>query len=362
MRNAPWSAAIVGIVSVGMVFAGCGGGGGSSGPARDDAKVAGEWTMAMLGIDWSASSSPYGWGGYFGLDFDGAGTLDVDEDLDDDYDEDSVPYAAYADGTMTVDSVNNGVFNAASDTAILSDADVADDEGSIIMAIKNGSGRTNASFTGDFVACQFGFDWNDKSHWTSRVAVTSAGDGTGTYSILADSSGSSGSGAIAYDMFDARGRFELTTFEEEGMLRQDGAVWFMSDYSDDDSDNEYSLMVGVKKGSGLDASIFSGTYIAVQIGGDDDDAGSRYFWTSRLQIIADGVDTVSYKILEDSGDDAGETGSTGFTVGSDGAMTLTDVGEGIISADGSLFLLVDTDWDPSGDDDDIWMMIGIKKQ
>jgi len=55
------------------------------------------------------------------------------------------------------------------------------------------------------------------------------------------------------------------------------------------------------------------------------------------------------------------SGNTTYTVAADGSLAITGVGDGIVSADGSMFVIVDTDWDGSSDDE-VQMMIGIKKQ
>ncbi|MBU3917688.1 hypothetical protein KKA14_19345, partial [bacterium] len=120
---------------------------------------------------------------------------------------------------------------------------------------------------------------------------------------------------------------------------------------DDDSDDEVLLMVGLKKTAGANASLFSGDYQMNQFGGDDDSQ-----WSTRINGTADGTGNVSAAILSASDGDSGSF-NLSYTVAGDGTMELTDVGTGIISSDGNTVLIVDTDAD-----DDVMIMIGIKKQ
>ncbi len=355
-------AAAIGIAVAAGLAVGCGssGGGGSSGPARDDTKAAGTFTIAVLGVEdmttyWDA------WGGYHGLEFDGSGTVDLDEDVDGNYDDGSMAYAVYADGTMVIDTVCQGIMNADEDTAVLTDSELSvDTEINLILAVRDSSGMTAADFTGDYISCQFGIDTSDDSHWTTRLSTTGNGAaGDIDFTILSDSNGDSGTGTVDFTIADS-GRLTQTTDSEYGMLRSDAEFWFLTD--EDDSDDDINIIVSVKKGSGLDASILQGTYIVAQIRGEDDDAGDRNFSISRLQITSDGAGNASYEVLSDSSGGAGETGTTTYTVAADGSLVITGLAEGIVSSDGSIFVVVDTDWNPGASDDEVQMMIGIKKQ
>jgi len=186
--------------------------------------------------------------------------MDIDDDLDDVYDNDSVPYAAYVDGTMVVDGVCVGIYNAAGDTAVLTDSEVTvDDELNLIVAVKDSTGMTAADFSGDYISCQFGIDTSDDSHWTTRLATTANGAaGDIDFAILSDSTGSTGSGTVDFTIEDS-GRVTQTTDAEYGMLRSDAGFWFLTD--EDDSDDDITIMVSIEKGSGLDVSTLDGTYI-----------------------------------------------------------------------------------------------------
>ena len=358
MRRYAGVVLVAGLAAVATLVLGCGGGGGSSGPARDDTKVAGTFTMAMVGMEpgathWNA------WPGYSGLEFDGAGTVNRDDDLDGSYDEGSQPYSVYVDGTMVVGGTCKGILNAAEDTAVLTDSEVStSDELNLVMAIRDSTGMTVADFNGDYISCQFGIDTSDGSHWTTRLAITGNGNGTANWAILSDSGSGSGSGIINYTTEDS-GRFTQTSDDEYGMLRSDGAVWFLTD--EDVSNDNIHLMVSVKKGTGLDESILNGTYILAQLRGQDDGAGNTDFSTARISITADGAGNVSYKVLSDSSGGTGETGNSTYTVDADGALAIEGIGDGIVSSDGSIFVVADTDWDGSSDDE-VSMMIGIKEQ
>jgi hypothetical protein len=344
-----------------MFFTGCGGGGGGPGGARDDSAISGNFTGMYLDID--DPSTTYG-AGYFGVQADGAGTMSQDGDAsdgDDAYDDETQPYQAYTDGTLIIGSVIQGAYNAAGDTAALADAEVSSSESlTLSMVVKDGSGMAASDFSGDYLAARFEVDTADSSKTTTLMNVTGNGDGTGSYTIVSDSDGSTGSGSLPSTMAPSgTGRFTVTTpgGDENGMLRSDGEFWLSVDT--DGTDDTLGIMAGLRKGSGLSESTLSGTYTAVMVG--DDSEGGWSAWTERLQVTADGAGNLTALVLEDSGDDEGSTYPMTYTVDSQGIISVGDTQMGIVSADGEMFVLADTAYDGTSDTE-VFFMVGVKKQ
>jgi hypothetical protein len=357
MKRYLFAAAVIALTASIVFFSGCSSGGGG-GTTRDDSAISGTFTGGYFSID--PPSSYHGDSGYFGLSSDGAGNMLYDEEPDGSYDDDSMTYEAYTDGSLSIvhDSRNNGGYNATGDTAVLADAEVVSDPYiNISVIVKDGSGMSDSSFSGDYVSCRFTQDTFDQSVTTTLLSVEAQGDGSDTATILSDSSGGSGAFTITYDIED-NGRADVTIMgsPEEGMIRSDGGFGISMDT--DDSDADLAITVFLKKGSGLSEATVNGTYNAVLIGASNDDGWS--YWTEYMEISSDGDGSVSAYIVEDSGDDDGKTEVMPITVASDGIISIGGDPMGAVSADGSVFVMADTTYD-GGDDTDVWLLIGIRK-
>jgi hypothetical protein len=135
----------------------------------------------------------------------------------------------------------------------------------------------------------------------------------------------------------------------QGHASSNGGLFIILDI---DNDGEVLLMVGLKKTTGADASIFSGDYQMHVIGGDN--SGN---WTSRYNAASNGAGGLTASIVSDSGGDTGQY-NLSYTVAADGSLSITETGEiGIVSADGEMFIMVDAD----DSDNDVLMAFGMLK-
>lgn len=215
---------------------------------------------------------------------------------------------------------------------------------------------------------------------TARVDVTADGAGSGTFNIAAGnhSAGASGSGSYTYSIASDRTvTVNNSTGSVSGMLSSDGGFMVLSDVDRTVrtvaplSDAGIVLAAGMKKTVGLDLKKLSGNYQIHQFG-----TGGTPNYTAkvaRVNIAADGNGSGTWTIAAIS---AGGVGSGAFTYtvnGTDGTFSVTTTDNpptitigtdhGIISADGSLFILSDTvpTATPNVEDTEIVLAVGVKK-
>ena len=125
---------------------------------------------------------------------------------------------------------------------------------------------------------------------------------------------------------------------------------------------KFVLMVNILLISGThsvafsDNSVLNGTYIVNQFIDDELDSGG-YSVVSRMEVTFNGAGSGSYKILASSTGHTSDSGSLTYNVASDGTWTTSKGDGGIISSDGNVFTISETD--PS--DDAVHIMVGIKK-
>jgi hypothetical protein len=245
-----------------------------------------------------------------------------------------------------------GTVSADGNTFSVVDTSPAGVDNSIAMgiSIKTSSGITTSDVAGDFIVSQIRDDGTRPE--TSLFVLTLDGSGAFTGSYIADSDGSSGSLSGTYTVA-GDGGFGLAitglTKTFQGHASSNGGLFIILDI---DNDGEVLLMVGLKKTTGADASIFSGDYQMHVIGGDN--SGN---WTSRYNAASNGAGGLTASIVSDSGGDTGQY-NLSYTVAADGSLSITETGEiGIVSADGEMFIMVDAD----DSDNDVLMAFGMLK-
>jgi hypothetical protein len=204
----------------------------------------------------------------------------------------------------------------------------------------------NGSYSFDLFADDHGDFWNQSDAMTldgsGGFALTTVYDSTG------DSASITGTYTVALD-----GSLTIAGTDLRGQTSADGNLFATTDTNPDDDDGDIILGVGLKYGSGMDASVLNGSYIVCQIRNDGDTKASK------MSMTFSGTGTLSGTILEDTD---GTTGAlTGaYSVAGNGAFGM-DVGglsktfAGNVSQDGNIFLIYDTD-----DDGEVLLMIGIK--
>jgi hypothetical protein len=155
-----------------------------------------------------------------------------------------------ATGTISIPDANPIIFGALSaDNALMvyGDGETAGDDsmmGGFAFKLP-GSGMTTASMNGTYLLYQFMDDnVGSDAFVTSRSRATFDGAGGGTYSEIANSTGTVDPGGPFTYAVDDEGTF-LINGETLGVVIQDGSVFGIIDY--DDIDGSVAVMIGVKQ-------------------------------------------------------------------------------------------------------------------
>ena len=285
--------------------------------------------------------------------------------------------------TTSVGTMVHGIVSASGNAFVLSDTSrtvstAPPEDAAIVMVagIKKASGLSNAVLNGSYQIHQAGDAGAGAGMYTARVDITANGAGTGTWNIASHSAGDMGSGVFNYIVSAADGTFSVTTEvpgpvtigTDHGIISADGSMFVITDTVPLASggppveDGEITMAVGLKKSTGLTNAVLSGNYQINQVG-----KGAAGMYTARVNISADGAGAGTWSIASHS---AGDTGSGVFSyaVAADGTFSVTTaagIDHGIVSADGSLFVLSDTNPTPSAvppvEDAEIIMAVGIRK-
>lgn len=261
------------------------------------------------------------------------------------------PGANYTVFIVARDSEGNVIFEGKSEPFAVVAGAVAE-AGIIVLA------RINARLSGDFGGTGFGYD-TDGFLWAIRFDATFEGDGNGSYQELANSEEDPQGGDLTYDLnFDGSLTATLSDGTElNGILNPDKNILAVADTdrSDefDESGDSIEMDVAIKKTSGLSNAVLNGNYIGVRIG--DNTA------TALISLTFAGNGNGAFQFLAASNGDL-ESGNIKYALASDGELTISSDGdiasEGIVSGDGSIASLVDTDF--RGGNEDIDMTVLIK--
>ena len=209
----------------------------------------------------------------------------------------------------------------------------------IFEGIKKSSGMSNASLSGEYIVTRYLAAGDDSR--VDYISINYDGNGTGTFEILnssADTIESGDSGQFTYTVNDDGTC--ITTFDHDdytlnfqGIASADGEI--VSGISTDFIGG--SIIVGMKKSSGMSNAGLSGEYIVIQY----------ITWgesvAEYLVLNFDGDGNGTYEIRYSSVDNESAAGLLTYSVDDDGAfsMTITDEGDdpvivrkGIVSSDG----------------------------
>lgn len=168
----------------------------------------------------------------------GAGIWTVLAHSDGNLEAGNAAYAVVADGGLTLDGMAGQV---SADGSVFLVADTSNPNGTIqiMIGVKKSSGKTNADLAGTYHFAETGEE--NGSPWASRLTLVAHGNGTGNYSVLADSDGGSGTGDSTYTV-NHDGTFTLDGMT--GILSGDGNFLVVVDT--DSADNVLKIMVGIK--------------------------------------------------------------------------------------------------------------------
>ncbi|PKN29486.1 MAG: hypothetical protein CVU64_07985 [Deltaproteobacteria bacterium HGW-Deltaproteobacteria-21] len=259
-------------------------------------------------------------------------------------------YSASPDGSLTVNSETamHGILSANGTAFALSTT-----EGGypgIGVALKKSSGMTNATMAGTYLAADFSASKSSHQSYADLGLVSVNGTGGGTHQMLYTSSGSPSTSSFTYSV-SADG--SLTVNSEtamHGILSADGSLFVLSTTAGSSA----GITVGVKKSSGMSNANMKGDYIIAVL----TSSKTSYEPFSDLDLVkVNGSGSGTFSALYNSSPGGAGSGTFTYSVGPDGSLAVNGetVEHGIISADGSVFVLSNTEGAYAG------ITVGIKK-
>ncbi len=227
-----------------------------------------------------------------------------------------------------------------------------------------GEGNLNSDLFGNYLFHQIGIDGSG-TVFTSQVSITANGDGTGNFSVLRDSSGAAGaSGTFTYTVsMDHTFTVNNGSGTDTGVLSNDASLILVVDaeVTANDTDGESIVSIGIRKDCSS-PPLLSGTYRLGQIGVDH--SGIPDLIESKLvEITITTPGNGNFNVLKDSGGPGG-FGDFSYSIGADCTIVVNNgSGDdfGIVSADGSRFVLVDADRGAVDSDFEIALIVGIQQ-
>ena len=268
----------------------------------------------------------------------------------------SVTYNLDPDGSLTSTLSNgevfNGILNADNNILAVADTDPSlDDFIEMDVLIKNSTDLTNAILDGDYIGVRIsGFGS------TALFSTTFDGNGNGAFQYLASSDQQQLSGEFTYSV-DPNGDATisgLVAAASAGIVSGDGTVISMVD-TDSSDDDEISMAVLIKTGTGLSNATLNGDYVGVSYGYSIGDGTFEETTVTSIRDV-DGAGNMVFEILYNSAGNVGTINAT-YAVLDNGSITINlpnnEVYEGIIHADGEILSFVNTDLN------DFYIEIGV---
>ena len=322
----------------------------------------GDFRGTGFGIDRYSYYFP--WSVLFDATFNGDGTGFYAElaNSEEDFESGPLTYDLKFDGSLTATLPDgtkyDGILNDDANIIAVADTDFEDDFIEMDVAIKKSIELSDAILIGDYIGVRINSDPS-----TTRTLFNFAGDGSGSFQVLASSNGGLNSGKLTYEV-GSEGDVMITdpgAVASEGIVSGDGAVISLVDTVFRGSNENLDMTVLIKTSSGLSDATIDGDYVAVSFvlyTGDSYGIAETTVWS----INADGVGNMDFEIIVNSSG-ASDTIDTTYRVDdTDGSVQIGPQGDplfdGIVNAKGDVFTFVDT----NNEDNKIEMGVAIRKR
>ena len=287
------------------------------------------------------------WTGLSNADFDGSGGGNFrDIATSDDFLEGgTLAYNLDFDGSLTSTlsdgTVFDGILNSDNNILAVADTDFSDEFIEMDVLIKKSTGLSNASLNGEYIGVRI-----SDLQSTALTTTTFRGDGTGildgaefTYTVNPEDPDFPG---VNPDDGSVSISFPNNIGDLRGIVSADGNVLSLVDTSGNNDNDDISMSVLIRTGSGLSNASLSGDYVAVSFGISDGVAE-----TARTSIISDGAGNMRFETLSNS---SGTLGAFSATYGVDlnGRLAIAinlpteETLEGIVDGNGDVFTFVNT--------------------
>lgn len=261
------------------------------------------------------------------IEADGAGSAQWQSLLADD--NGTFVYDVAANGALGVDGEERGIVSRNGNCFALVETDFFDGR-SMEFNLRTSSGLSTAALFGDYVTGQLTLDGADL---TSRLILVSA-DGQG----LLEVGNFNGNGSSEWQ-YTVRDDGTLSTREDEddsysqnGLVGLNGNVFLsVANTVDTDDAGDYVLRVGIRRSSGMNTTVLSGTYMVCMIAPFGGTVS-----TARYSMVFDGAGGLTSEVIESS--HIPSDGGSEYSVSPDGTLYIDGDQAGIVSADGELFM------------------------
>jgi len=238
-----------------------------------------------------------------------------------------------------------------------------DTDNEIIMGVGLKSDCTVATpLSGDYQVGQFEIDYSvlPPITATARVDVTFTDATNGNYSTVQHSGGGGGADNFTY-VLNADCTMEVNNGvgdNDFGIVTADGTMFVLVDA--DPGDNRLSLVIGIKKSSGNDNTLFTGNY-RLGMFAESTVMAVKTIYSGEIDVTSVGDGNATADILQHSEQPPAAGIPITYVVLGDGTYSLFNgvaPDYGIISADGEFEILIDADH--SDGDDSIMLVPGIR--
>ena len=302
------------------------------------------------GLTWSTNSAT------FDCELDGIDTINVDVNRDGDFSDEVNYYEVDADGTMRITDGPEGAFSPDGNVLAFTEADAAD-RLTFSIAAREGTGMTIDTFDGPYMVMKLAANASTDTAHTYLMAADKTDYGLGLFEIMHSSNPAviGVRSPFAYTVED-NGNITFVDSHEDGKIAADGAFFMASDTNT--TNNIASIVIALKASSAVTTATLQGEYITNLVGRN---LVTGDYWAGRSLATFDGVGIVRYEFLEHSSAGGGLTGYMAYSIARGmlivAAPPVTEAEIGMVSSDGSVFCVVDT----NTSDGQIYLMIGIKK-
>ena len=238
-----------------------------------------------------------------------------------------VSYTVASDGRTTIDGLNTAASN--SDGSIIVNVDAQYSDGYIGMSLftKIDSGATQSSINGKYYCASL-----DSEPYSVFFEATFGGNGSGSYSIIEDSVGGSGSENFTYSISEGMLIIVGTESISRGGIASNGDLLTLVQSTDG---FDPGITACVKSSSGMSSSSISGKYYGGFFDSEPYTAFSSMNFNGSGNIVA--------SELNISSGTAETNQSLVYSVQNDGRINIAGSVVGAVSPDGNVIIYTNTD-------------------
>lgn len=243
----------------------------------------------------------------------------------------STTYSITNDGRVTIAGVNTAAKNTNGSVMVGVDTDTEDGDVGLSIFTKLDTDVTVSDLGSRFYCASL-----DREPYSVFYEMLFYGNGTGIYTLIQDSAGSSGTDSFTYSVDQGMLTITGTNTSMKGGITNDASVITLSEFSDT---SDEGMTICVMASTQANNATLSGTYYGAQLDSEP--------YSAFNTISFDGNGTATLSELSISGDEPSTDVELDYSVSRNGRITLAGSVLGAISLDGSVVIYTNTD--SSGD-------------